>query len=200
MIKLLVFDFDGTIADSKKLYINSIYHSAKKYGYHLSKKFIEKNLGPKLDASLFNMRIKRNAEKIAKEVNAFVTKKAKTLKLCPYVIQTLQKIQERKLKTVLMTNSTKSFINAFMKRYPIRKYFSKIIGAEDFLVKEEAFRKLFKQYHVRPNEVVYIADKIKDVKIAKSMKTHILIVLACSWDKNKFKNESYAVKDFRSIV
>jgi phosphoglycolate phosphatase-like HAD superfamily hydrolase len=99
-----------------------------------------------------------------------------------------------------MTNSTRKFINAFMKKYSIGKYFSKILGAEDFLMKEEAFRRLFKQYHVRPNEVVYIADKVKDVKIAKSLKTHILIVLACSWDKNKFKNESYLVKDFRSII
>jgi phosphoglycolate phosphatase len=200
MIKLLVFDFDGTIADSKKLYINSIYHSAKKYGYRLSKAFIEKNLGPKLDASLFNMKIKRNAEKIAKEVNSFVTKKAKTLKLCPFVRETLAKIKGRNIKTVLMTNSTKKFINAFMKKHKIKKYFNKILGAEDFLVKEEAFRRLFKQYHVRPNEVVYIADKIKDVKIAKSLKTHVLIVLACSWDKKKFRNESYAVKDFRSII
>jgi len=200
MIKLLVFDFDGTIADSKKLYINSIYNSARKYGYHLSKAFIEKNLGPKLDASLFNMKIKRNAEKIAKEVNSYVAEKAKTLKLCPYVRQTLEKIRKKRLKTVLMTNSTRKFISAFMKKYPIRKYFNKILGAEEFLIKEEAFKKLFRQYNVKPKEVVYIADKIKDVKIAKSLKIHVLIVLACSWDKNKFKNEPYLVKDFRSII
>ena len=200
MIKLLVFDFDGTIADSKKLYISSIYHSARKYGYHLSNAFIEKNLGPKLDASLFNMKIKRNAEKIAAEVNSFVTKKAKTLKLCPYVIETLKKIRKKRIKTVLITNSTRPFIRAFMKKYPIRKYFNTILGAEDFLFKEEAFRKLFRQYHVKPKEAVYIADKVKDAKIAKSLNTHILIVLACSWDKKKFKNEPYLVKDFRSII
>jgi phosphoglycolate phosphatase-like HAD superfamily hydrolase len=200
MIKLLVFDFDGTIADSKKLYIDSIYHSIKKYGYHLSKAFVEKNLGSKLDASLFNMKIKRNAEKIANEVNAFVTKKASSLKLCPYVLGTLAKIKKRKIKTVLMTNSTKKFINAFMKKYPIRKYFNKVLGAEDFLVKEDAFRKLFRQYHIKPNEVVYIADKVKDVKIARYLGIHPLIVLACSWDKKRFKKEPYIVKDFSSII
>src|SRR4030042_3749752 len=100
MIKLLVFDFDGTIADSKKLYIDSIYHSAKKHGYRLSRAFIEKNVGAKLDASLFSMKIKRNAEKIAREVNHFVTSKATSIKLCPYVIETLEKTKKRNIKTV----------------------------------------------------------------------------------------------------
>ena len=87
-----------------------------------------------------------------------------------------------------------------MKKYLIKQYFNKILGAEDFLVKEDAFRNLFKQNHIKPNEVVYIADKVKDVKIAKSLHTRILIVLACSWDKKRFGNEPYLVKDFRSII
>jgi len=205
MIKLLVFDFDGTIADSKKLYIDAIFGFTKKYGYKLTKRHVERSLGPKLDLSLHNAGIRRYAEKIGCEINKYLIKEAPKLKLCPYVKETLRRIKERRiLKTVLLTNSTRPFINVFLKKNNLRNYFGKILGAEDFLVKEEAFEKLFRKFKIKPQETVYIADKTKDVDIARKVGCKIIIVLSCSWDRKKFKKRKmkkfYIINSMKDLI
>ena len=200
MAKLLVFDFDGTIADSKRLYVDSIFRFTKKHGYKLTKEKVERSLGPKLDASLHNAGIKRYAEKIKSEINRYATEKAAGLKLCPYVKEALKKIKRKNIRTALLTNSTRPFINAFLKKNRLKKYFDEILCAEDFLVKEEAFRKLFKKFKIRPQEAVYIADKTKDVKIARKVGCKIVIILACSWDKSKFSHEKFVFRNLKELV
>ena len=202
MIKLLIFDFDGTIADTRNIYINSIYLFVRKLNYNFTKVQIENALGPKLRESLQNLGIKNemHIKKIRDKVHEFIIKKAGKVKICADVKESLRKIKESNIKTALVTNSIGHFIDIILKKNGIKKYFNKILCAEDFTIKETAFKSLFRQFKVKPKETVYIADRILDVKIAKKVGCNYIIVLACSWDKKKFRNQSFLIDNMHDIL
>jgi len=196
---ILVFDFDGTLADSKKLYIDIIYLFLLRHNYKLSKEKVSRGLGPRLDITLENLGVSRkDVGTLTKEINYAITKKALSLKLCPYVRGSLNKLSKNHT-IILMTNSAKPFILRILKKHALLKYFSELLCAR-FRKKEQGFYYIFKKYKTIPKNVTYIADKAEDVKIARKVKCQIIIVLAKSWDKNLFKKEKYVIKDMKELL
>jgi len=196
---ILVFDFDGTLADSKKLYIDIIYLFLLKHNYKLSKEKVSKGLGPRLDITLGNLGVsKKDVGILTKEINSAITKKALSLKLGPYVRETLKELSKNNT-IILMTNSAKPFILRILKKHALLKYFSELLCAK-FRKKEEGFYYIFKKYKTISKNVIYIADKVEDVKIAKRVKCQIIIVFARSWDKKLFKKEKYIIKNLKELL
>jgi len=186
MAKILVFDFDGTLADSKQLYLWAINSFLLRNGYRISKKVVAKNLGPRLDVMLINLGVrKKDLAKIQQEINLAVVKKATTLEICPYVKSTLKRLSSKHILT-LITNSKGSFVKRFLLKHNLLNYFSELSCAE-FKTKDKAFRHLFKKYAVKPPEVIYIADKKEDIAIAKRVGCKVIIVLSRAWDRKAFK-------------
>ena len=219
MRKIIIFDFDGTIADSKKLYVDTIHHSLlehcflvrnqqisehpknAKHFFGYPKSGVTKALGPKLEATLKNLN-KFSPElmkKLKMQINSDITKKAKSLKLCPYAKEALEKLKQKGWKIMLLTNSAGKFISAFLKHNEIEKYFDRLFYAENFSSKESAIRQIAKRYNAKISDVRYVADKLSDVKIAKNVGCRVIISLACSWDKNRLRKSRFAVKNLRYI-
>jgi len=201
MKRVIIFDFDGTIADSKRLHIDNIHHSLLEHSFLYTKSHITKALGPKLEITLKNLD-KFSPElmrKLKDNINSNLAKKAKSLKLCHYAKETLEKIRKKGWKIILLTNSPRRFIVVFLKHNKIKKYFDKLFCAENFSSKESAIRQIAKAYRAKISDVIYVADKLEDVKMAKNTGCRIIISLACSWDRNKLKKSRFAVKSLRDI-
>lgn len=196
MIKLFVFDFDGTIVDTKELYLEAVYKFLNKHGYKVSKNIVEKNLGPKMQVALKNLLKNLNAKKIEKmrnEINHYVESRTKEVKPCPN-IHVIKKLRRK----ALITNSTRNFVLPILKRFALK--FDAVFSAEDFSDKIEGIRRLMKKFNVKPCETIYIADRKEDVKIAKAVGCNILIVLLKSWDKDKFRKKSkFVINDFSEL-
>ena len=196
--KFLVFDFDGTLADTKSLYLNVIHNALLKHDYNIDKKEINKKLGPVLKILLINLGVKKkDIIPLSKEVNRVVTKQANNIKLCPYAKQTIEELS-KECSIVLITNSVRPFIYKILKRYNLIKYFSELYCAR-FKIKDNGFREVFKKYRVRAKDVVYVADTAEDVAIAKRVGCKIIIPLACSWDKEKLKTKKFAIKSLKEL-
>lgn len=188
-IKLIVFDLDGTLADSKKVYIETIGGVLEKYGFHFSAKQIEDAMGPKLNATLLNLRKfdKKMLHDLKVEINLIIEDCAPRLKAAPYSAQVLKKLKNSgNYKIVLMTNSTHRFAHNFVHNAGIEEYFDQILGAEDFVDKETAFHTLFKELKVKPDETIYIGDKTSDYDRAKKVGCGLALSKAIAWDKHKF--------------
>jgi len=182
------------------MYIYIICKAINERGYGFSRSHVEKNLGPKLGITLRDLKVKeKDINPIRNEVHAYILTKVNSLKPCPYTAQALGKLKKQKVKIVLLTNSIRRFVLAFLKKNKLAKYFDVLFCAEDFTEKTDAFKKIFKKFKTKPSEVLYAADKIYDVKIARQVKCKIAISLARSWDKNKFGKESYVMRDLREI-
>jgi HAD superfamily hydrolase (TIGR01549 family) len=203
MIKVAVFDFDGVLADSKRLYIETIQGSLLKNYFVFPKTRISKSLGPKIEVTLQNIHKfdPKIVSKIKRRINTWVAKKTKSLKICPYVKPTLEDLRSKKIKIILLTNSARKYTSLFLKRNKAYKFFDKTFCAEDFDIKEEAIEKIAKEFKVKKKEIVYVADRIADIDIAKRAKCNVVIVRACSWDRKTLRDrkEKFIIKNLSKL-
>ena len=181
--ELLIFDFDGTIADTKTVYYRAIYDGVKKFGY--SYKDVDKivDLGTSLKGVLrklgfsflilwfLHRKIIKNVKKQANEV-----KKCKD-------VDSIRKIKTEK---ILVTNSLKEFVFPILKHFKLQKEFKGIYGAEDFSSKEEFIKNYLKENKIKKENCYYIGDRASDAKIArKAGCLSVIISGTCAWDSRK---------------
>jgi len=196
MIKLLIFDFDGVIVDSKRLWASAIYRALKKRGCKFSETYVAERLGPKLKITLKNLNVKANPG-IIKDVHDDVTKHINAVHLCRD-IRYVEKIRQE-TKTILLTNSPGYFIEkALGKR---KSYFDRILCAEDFGTKEDAIKRMMKKYNAEKNETVYVGDMKRDFEVAKKAGCKIFIVLAHAWDRSFWekRKDKFIIKSLKEL-
>ncbi|HLF53917.1 MAG TPA: HAD hydrolase-like protein [Candidatus Nanoarchaeia archaeon] len=183
MIKLVIFDFDGTVVDSKTAYYNSISKHLIPKGF--SKKQVEDtidlglNLGETLKkfipSWLYRWGIRR---KIMKDV----LKEANLVKKC----HDASKIEEITAKKILVSNSLSEFVVPVLKHLKLRRLFKEVYCADDFDEKTLFMQRYLKVHGIRPYECFYVGDRIADVKLAKKIKCYSAIVYGkCSWNSKK---------------
>lgn len=178
--KLLIFDFDGTIANTKSLYYNSIYNEVKRFGYKykeidkiidlgLSLKNVLKKLGFSFLTSWF----------LHKKIMKNVAKQVSKVKKCKDV----DCIKEMKTEKILVSNSLKEFIMPIIKHFKLKSHFKEIYGCEDFTDKAEFIKNYIKRNKLKKENCYYVGDRAADVKTAKKVSCKSIIIAGkCAWD------------------
>ena len=179
MKKILIFDFDGTIADTKSIYYKATYDAVKKFGYSykevddvidlgINLKSVLRKLGLSFITTLFlHKKIMRNIHKYIDEV-----KKCKDA-------GSVKDIKENK---ILITNSLKEFVIPILKHFNLN-CFKEIYGAEDFGDKSEFIKEYLNKNMIKGKDCYYIGDRASDAKIAKKAGCNSIIISGkCAWD------------------
>lgn len=201
MKKVIVFDLDGTLIDSKKLYVETIHDSLIEHYFTFPKSRVSRALGPKLEITLRN--IGRFQPDILRElkqnINKEVSHNAFHVKLCLGAKSALNKLNKQRYTIILLTNSAASFAVNVLKTHKIRKYFRKLFYAENFSSKEDALKKISEKYKVKISDIVYVGDRKMDVKVARNVGCRIIVPLDCSWDRKKFHGEKYTISSLKML-
>lgn len=183
MEKLLIFDFDGTIADTKTLYYKVIYENVKKFGYKyqdvdkiidlgLSLKNVLKKLGFSFLTSWF----------LHKKIMKNVKSEASKVKKCKDV----DVIKNIKTEKILVTNSLKEFVLPIIKHFKLQSCFHEIYGSEDFSNKIEFIKSYLTSNKIKRENCYYIGDRAADVKIARKVGCKSIVIAGkCAWDSRK---------------
>lgn len=183
MIKLIIFDFDGTIADSKSIYYNAINRQLIPLGF--SKKQVDEaiDLGMNLSNTLrrFIPSFFKRME-IREEIMGEIAEEADKVKKCHNIHQ----IGESHIKRILVSNSLSEFVYPVLKHLHAKKYFSEIYCADDFEDKAKFIIHYMKINGLRAWECFYVGDRIADIKLAKKIGMHNIIISGkCSWDSRE---------------
>ena len=110
--RVIVFDFDGTIADSKELYVKVIHDSLVKASFIFPRSRIVRAMGPKLEGTLKNLRKfdKKTLRALSREINGWVVSEAEKLRVCPQVKSSLARLKNSgRFRIILLTNSVRHF-------------------------------------------------------------------------------------------
>lgn len=183
MIKLIIFDFDGTIVNSKAVYYNSLNKHLNPLGFG-SKRIREAvELGMNLSET-----IKRFIPSffyhwwLKREIMKDVLQDVNDVKKC----HDIGHIQDIKIKKILISNSLGEFVLPVLKHIGAKKYFNEIYSADDFGNKTEFIKKYLKKHGLKPNECFYVGDRAADVRLAKKLGLHNIIISGkCAWDSRK---------------
>lgn len=178
--EILIFDFDGTLADTKALYYDEI---KKELGNF---KFSDKTIGRAIDWGLTLRKTLRRlgfnflyTYILSKRIHKNVKRKLPFIKKCRK-IDTIKSIKTRK---IIVTNSVKDSITPIVKHYQLEKQFKEIYTGDDFPDKAEFILNYLKQNNIDVKKAVYIGDRVADIGVAKKVGCVSLIVAGkCAWD------------------
>lgn len=177
---LVIFDFDGTIADTRAVYYKSIFGLLKSRGF--SNKSIERviDLGTSLKKALHNLGLGFvSAWFLKRKIMAQVKRHVSEVKKCKDA-SSIKDIDEEKM---LITNSLKEFAVPILRHLNLKTYFNEVYGADDFADKADFISEYLKKNNITKKDCFYIGDRVADVRLAKKVGCISVIISGkCSWN------------------
>ncbi|MBI1936266.1 HAD-IA family hydrolase [Candidatus Woesearchaeota archaeon] len=179
MKKTIIFDFDGTIADTFFIAEEIGNKYAKKYSIAISSKEA-RELGLKTLFLKLKFPLWRIPVILAEFKRTIALKLDKKVTLFDGMREVLHQLSKKHQLGIASTNSEES-INRFLAKYRILELFKFISSNSSIFGKHRALKRLCKKYNLPYKDVIYIGDEDRDVRAAKKLG---IKVIAVSWGYN----------------
>jgi phosphoglycolate phosphatase len=182
-VKLILFDFDGTIADTYHTFVEITNNLAEEFGYqpvtpeeveqlrNLSSREIVNNSG------ISPLKLFCVLRRIRQELN----KKVSKLKPIEGIEIYLSQLKEGGYQLGIVTSNRQDNVLAFLNNNKLGSLFSLIYSGTSLFGKHKVINRILWQNHLKPNEVIYVGDETRDIDAAKQSKVK---VIAVAWGFN----------------
>lgn len=184
MIKYIIFDFDGTIADTLPYSFKKFLEIAKTLQLNdLSERQIITEIRSKSYQELLRGSFKRAWLKLPYVVNMIknmqmeLEKEMENIKFFPGVKKFLFGLKKKGYKLVIISSNRIENINKFIKFNKI-EVFDFVHGKTDLFGKAGYLEKFLTDFKLNKSEVIYIGDEIRDVEACHKVGIKIIGV---SW-------------------
>ncbi len=185
MFDAVIFDWDGTLADTKRVVVNSFQKVLREIGCKVSDEFIARRIGIGT-INTFKEAIKatnatlddKTIDELVKEKIKIQTELTENVNLFEGAVDLLNSLYNR-VKIALATMSNREVVNKLLSEKRVRKYFDVVITADDVFQPKpnpEVFLKCAKKLKCRPEKCVVIEDSIFGVKAAKEAKMKCIAI------------------------
>lgn len=181
MNSFILFDFDGTIADTISAGLEIINSHAEKYGY--------KRLDGDINTHFSALQLVKLAEvKLWKlpyliyQLKKKLSEKSDELKVLPEAPALIKKLSEEGYELGILTSNSLKTVKAFLKKYELDSFFSFLRTDVSLFGKKKALAKAKK---VINKKIIYIGDELRDIEACK--KNDIPIV-SIPWGLNSFES------------
>jgi beta-phosphoglucomutase len=177
MFEAVIFDWDGTLADTRKVVVASFQKALRETGCNISDEFIERRIG--IGAAVTFREIMRAAQMQFDEalISRLLERKVQTeieltseVKLFPGAHALLEALQG-KVKLGLASMNNRRVIAHLLSALKLESFFYAVLTAEDISRSKpnpEIFLKCAAQLKSAPKQCVVIEDSIFGVKAAKA--------------------------------
>jgi len=182
---LLLFDFDGTIADTFQSGLEILNLLAPEFGFRpLAAADVEsardmrtgelmKFLG--IPATRMGRISRRGKEELGRRMEAIVP--------LPGMIELIRCLHDRGFRLGILTSNSEENVAAFLSKFDIR-LFEFVQTSSKLAGKGRVIRKILKAHALKPREILLIGDEVRDVEAAQETGVH---VVAVTWGYNSPK-------------
>lgn len=181
--KVIIFDFDGTIADTLDALVSIANCFAVEFGYvpitpeqltllrNLSSREILRNSGVSLLKIPF----------LVKKVKAELKNKIPELKPIPGMKEALLELHHHGYQLGIITSNSKENVTAFLKINELDNLFAFIYSGVTIFGKTTIINNLLKQKQLQSQQVIYVGDETRDITASKKAN---IKVIAVGWGFN----------------
>ncbi len=182
-MRLIIFDFDGTLADSLGIFIKATNRLAKDFRYE------------PLTASQIKLLRKLGIQEVAQELGIpkwrsicylqrfrqELTRCIDDLALVEGIEAALHSLKAEGYRLGIVTANSRRNVEHVLQKYEIDHLFEFIYGNQILSGKKRTLRKLVRLSKNDPKELIYIGDEINDMKAAKQVG---MTSIAVNWGFN----------------
>jgi phosphoglycolate phosphatase len=193
MLKYIIFDFDGTLVDSKDLSIQVINQLAEKYQFH--------KLSPEQIAYLRKYSIADRCKALNfplyKIPFAFIDflllykEGTDQLDLFPGIKELLDKLDEANYKLAVISSNTEENIKQSLQNNSIETIDDILVAS--IFGKDKVIKKFLKKHSLKASEVLYVGDELRDILACKRAGVKIAWV---SWGFDSIEVTNVEQPDF----
>jgi len=190
MLKLVIFDLDGTLMDAYRAVWLSVNYTLKKSGFSpKSHQTIKRSVGWG-DTHLLRQFV--GEKRLLQTLKIYRLHHAKALrkgtKLLPGAKRVLHFLKEKGLRLAVASNRPQKFSLIALRALKIREYFDVVVCADQ--VKRgkpypHIFREILRRLHVKAKETLYVGDMTIDVEAGRKAGIKTIIVLTGSCSKRE---------------
>lgn len=207
MLKLLIFDLDGTLADTSADIANAVNYAIEPLGKSsYSVEEIKAMVGSgitKLIRSLIPSEASIPEEKI---INRFLDYYSEHLldntKAYPYVKETLSKLGHCYKKAVI-SNKREGFSREILEGIGILQFFDIVLGSDSVREQKPSpvpLLEVMKRYGASKDEAVMIGDSSYDIQAARAAGVKVIAVTYGFRSRETLKDADYIINSFDELL
>jgi HAD superfamily hydrolase (TIGR01509 family) len=176
MLKAILFDMDGVIADTEPLHFLSVKKTMEEYNINLSNDLLKEFIGMcesgiwKLVKKRYDINLPIDVLERKRRIHLLKIIKEEVIP-AKGLIPLLKEIKKANLKTALVSSSGRQVIDEILKKLKLTGYFDVIVSGNDVTDKKphsEPYIKAMKTISVLPNECIAIEDSDKGITSARN--------------------------------
>jgi len=171
IVTVIIFDFDGTIADSFETVLNISNRLAHEYGYPPTlQKDIKrlKNLSSREILNQSKVPIWR-LPFLLRRLRVELNREIQYLKPIPGIQEALYCLNQHGHRLGIVTSNSKENVIAFLKAHDLEDLFDFVDSGLTLFGKGRVIRRLIRRKHLDPSIVVYVGDETRDIEAAKKI-------------------------------
>jgi len=199
MVKAVIFDWDGTLADTKNVVVQSFQNVLREVGCLVSDEFIERWIGigtKKTMEKAFracNIRFDdETLENLAVEKVRIQTGLTNSVSLFEGAIELLDELQGR-TKIALATMSGRKVVDKLLSEKRIGGYFDVVVSADEIVNPKpdpEVFLVSAAKLGVDPEDCVVVEDSVFGVRAAKAANMKCIAVPSGAYSREELQEEN----------
>jgi phosphoglycolate phosphatase-like HAD superfamily hydrolase len=179
-VKLIIFDFDGTIADSFAAIVAIANRLAAEYGYPrvnpedvkrlqnlTSREIVRQSKVPLVQLPFLLLRIRRELNQEIHQLRVF-----------PGLVDALLTLKQQGYRLGIVTSNSEANVRAFLAAQNLVYLFDFVDTGLTLFGKHRVIRRLLKRHRLDPAITLYVGDETRDVEAARKIP---IPVIAVSW-------------------
>ena len=185
--KYIIFDFDGTIADTVPVVLTLIVELAKEVGY--DKKITAEDLEWVREHELkdiphrFGIPLIKVPYLLLK-VRDMLNKQMFSVPPCRGILETLKTLKAKGFKLAVLSSNRRDTIQEFIVKHKLASFFDFVHSELNIFGKDKALLSLLRQYKMPIVESIYVGDELRDIEACKKIK---LDCISAGWGLNSAK-------------
>lgn len=186
IIKAVLFDFDGVVVQSEQLHMRTFLELLEPYGVKVSEQRWYNEFAGTGSRHIFEVLVKeydipKSVDELvqARKTNYEKAVKKGMLKLTPGVIEFLEKLKQKKIKTAIVSGSHRTNIEAALKIFGLNKFFDIVVSGDELEKRKpdpEPFLYAARKLKITPTECIAIEDSVSGAKSVKAAGIKLVII------------------------
>ena len=181
--KVVVFDFDGTLADTFDALAMITNRLALEFGYPPTtpeelpkiRNLSSREIISKSGVPLFKIPF------LLKKIREYLHQEILNLKTIDGIQEALTQLKHEGYCLGILTSNSEINVNLFLKKHEMQNLFDFIYSETSLFSKDKSLRKLMKKNNLSADEIIYVGDETRDIEASK--KIHIKVI-AVTWGFN----------------